>query len=45
MSVTEQELDRLIVLIRSMLVLDPAERPSARHLLQLETHAWLYDVL
>ncbi|KAF8522372.1 kinase-like domain-containing protein, partial [Gautieria morchelliformis] len=35
----EQEVDHLIDLLRSMLVLDPAERPSALQL--LKPHTWL----
>jgi hypothetical protein len=36
---TEEEAKRLIDLIRVMLVLDPAERPSALQL--LDAHRWL----
>lgn len=36
---SEQEADRVIDLLRSMLVLDPAERPSVRQV--IETHRWL----
>jgi len=36
---TEQDADRLIDLLRSMFVLDPAERPSVRQV--METHPWL----
>jgi serine/threonine protein kinase len=39
---TEQEADNLIDLLRHMLMLDPAERPSALQL--LEAHTWLGDV-
>jgi nitrogen-specific signal transduction histidine kinase len=39
---TDQEADRLVDLLRSMLVLDPDKRPSARHL--LEVHTWLGEV-
>lgn len=39
---TSEEADRLIGLVRSMLVLDPAERPSALRL--LEMHTWLENV-
>jgi hypothetical protein len=39
---TEQEADRFIDLLQSMLVLDPAERLSALQL--LEAHSWLGEV-
>jgi hypothetical protein len=39
---TIEEAERLIHLVRSMLVLDPAERPSALQL--LEAHSWLNEV-
>lgn len=39
---TEQETERLIDLIRSMLVLDSTERPAALQL--LEAHPWLDEV-
>ena len=36
---SEREADRVIDLLRSMFVLDPAERPSVRQV--METHRWL----
>jgi hypothetical protein len=36
---TEEEADRLLDLLRAMFVLDPAERPSVRQV--METHSWL----
>ena len=36
---SEEEADRIIDLLRSMLVLDPAERPSVRQV--IETHHWV----
>jgi len=39
---TIEEAERLIHLVRSMLVLDPAQRPSALQL--LEAHSWLNEV-
>ena len=36
---SEEEADRVVELLRSMLVLDPARRPSIRQV--METHRWL----
>ena len=36
---SEEEADRVVDLLRSMLVLDPARRPSIRQV--METHCWL----
>jgi serine/threonine-protein kinase SRPK3 len=41
--ITELEANRLIELLRSMLVLDPAERPSALQV--LGAHTWLDETL
>ena len=36
---TAEEADQLLSLLRTMMVLDPAERPSIRQV--IETHSWL----